>query len=188
MTTPARLTEDDRYTIAARAEAGARANRPTHLVAIGMLAVIVALTFTAFAWRADASAAKRLNSAASELTLIRDRSERLTALQAQLATATDEDVNRPIPDLLSRLENLAREAGLDSVPAVPRQVNEPTTDARRVNYIYTNVRSDSIERLVRWSTLTTERIPGMHVRRFAVRPQANAWALDITFARYERLD
>jgi hypothetical protein len=46
-----RLSEDDRYEIAARAEAGARANRPTHLVLIGGLALLIAAGGAGLAWR-----------------------------------------------------------------------------------------------------------------------------------------
>lgn len=188
MNDPRRLTDDDRYALAARAEAGARANRPTHLVALAGALLVLALIVVLFAWRADAGAAGRLARAAGDLRAIEQRAARLAELESQLATSPDDDRHRPIPDMLSRLGATAREAGLESVPDVPRQINDPADNARRVNYVYTNVRSESLERLVRWVSLTTERIPGMHVRRLSVKPQPNAWAIDVTFARYERLD
>lgn len=183
-----RLSDDDRYELASRAEARARANRPGHLVALGALGVIVGLLVAAFAWRADAGSARRLDQAASDVATLRTQAERLAELRTQMATSSGEDRYRDIPDILSRLGNLAREAGLESVPSVPRQTNDAMTNARRVNYLYENVRDGSLEDLVRWAELATERIPGMHVRSITIRPQPDAWSMNVTFARFERLD
>lgn len=189
MSNARRLSEDDRYGLASAAEAGARANRPSHLVTIGVLVMMLALTVGLLAWRADARAAGKLRKEARDLATLKQSSERLSELKAQAAASPDEDRYRPIPDMLSRLGNLAREAGLEGVPdIIPRTVNESATDSRRVNYIYTNIRTESIEDLVAWAALTCERVPGMHLRRLGIKPQANAWLVDVTFARYERLE
>lgn len=182
-----RMTEDDRYQLASRAEAVARANRPTHLVFFAALVLGVALVVAILAWRADAGAGRSLRNRVAELTQIRDRADRLATLRAQLAGSPAEDRNRPIPDLLSTMGALAREAGLSDPPAVPSTDNDPFEGARRVSYTYT-VRDESVENLVGWVELATERIPGMHTRRITLKPQANAWTMDVTFARFERLD
>lgn len=184
-----RLSEDDRYGLASAAEAGSRANRPSHLVTIGVLALMLALVVGLFAWRADASAARKLRQDARALATLKQSAERLAELEAQAATSTTEDRYRPIPDMFSRLGNLARESGLQSVPdIIPRTVNESATNARRVNYIYTGIRTESIDKVIQWAGLTCERVPGMHLRRLGIKPQANAWLVDVTFARYERLE
>lgn len=182
-----RLSEDDRYQLASRADAGARSNRPSHLIAIAGLVLVVTLAVALFAWRSDAAAGRRMRSRTSELITLRDRAERLSTLQAQLAGSPAEDRNRPIPDLLSRMGSLATEAGLATVPAPPRTANDAFPDARRINYSYT-VRDESIENLIGWVELATQRIPGLHARRVMLKPQPNAWTLDVTFARFERLD
>jgi hypothetical protein len=182
------LTDDDRYGLAARAEAGARANRPTHLVALAVIVLLVTLAVTLFAWRSDAGAARRLRNESVGLASVRVASDRLAELRAQLETAPGEDRNRPIPDMLSRLSNLAREAGLETAPPIPKQSFDAATNARRVNYVYEGVRTESLEAMVRFADLAVERIPGMHIRRFSVSPQPNAWLVHLTFSRYERTE
>ena len=188
-----RLTEDDRYQLAARADAGTRANRPTHLVALALVVLFVALLAALVGWRSDASASNELERRAREMAQISERADRLAQLAAQLANAGDAELNQPIPDMLSRLQNLAREAGLDTLPDVPRTDNEAFDNARRVNYRYdarsrNQVRDASLEKLLTWVNLVTERIPGVHVRQISLTPQANAWSMEVTFARYERLE
>lgn len=183
-----RMSDDDRYELASLAEARARSNRPGHLIAIGLLVVFVGLMLAAFAWRADAGAARRLDGAARDMATLQTQAERLADLRSRMATSPTEDRYREIPDILTRIGTISREAGLDSVPSVPTQRNDPFTNARRVNYTYTNVRDGSLEDLVGWTALVTERIPGMHVRSISIRPQPNAWSMNVTFARFERLD
>jgi hypothetical protein len=188
-----RLSEDDRYEIAARAEAGARANRPTHLVLIGGLALLIAAGGAGLAWRADAAAASALKRKSNELVLINERSSVLADLVQRQIEAPQDDQNAPIPDMLSRLQNAAREAGLDTLPEVPRTENESFQNARRVNYRYTardrsQVRDQSLEKMLTWISLATERIPGLYVRQISLKPQANAWMMEVTFARYERIE
>jgi len=188
-----RLTEDDRYQLAGRAEASTRANRPTHLVAIALVVLAVAVLGVLVGWRSDSSASRELSRRSAELAQINERADRLTELTAQLANTSNAELNRPIPDMLSRLQNLAREAGLATLPDVPRTDNEAFDNARRVNYRYdarsrNQVRDASLEKLLTWVNLVTERIPGMHVRQISLTPQANAWSMEVTFARYERLE
>lgn len=188
MTDHQRLSDDDRYSLAARADAGARANRPTHLVAIAGLALLLCLTVAAFAWRADASAASALRRESSTLDNIRVRADRLAELRADLAAAPTDDRYRPIPDILSRMSNLATEAGLTGTIPVPVTGSNPFQESRRLTYQYRNLRVDSLEPFVRWVNLCIERIPGLHPTGIKITPQANAWQVDIMFARFERLN
>lgn len=189
-----RLSDDDRYQLAARAEAGTRANRPTHLVLLAGVVLIASVLGAAYGYRADRTAAKQLERTSTELALIKDRSERLATLVAETSDPNATDLNGPIPEIFSRLGNLAREAGLETIPAVPQTDNESFANARRVNYKYENgrgrvpIRDPSLEKMLTWVSLVTERIPGMHVRHISLTPQANSWMMEVTFARFERLE
>lgn len=183
-----RLSDDDRYALAALAEAGTRANRPGHLIAIAALALVATLVVAGVAWRSDARAARLERNAARDLTTLRASAERLGELESRVATSPEVDRNRPIPDVLSRLGSLAREAGLDPVPPIPAQSADVGNNARRLNYAYSNLRTPSLDALLRWVNLCTERIPGMHVRVLIVRPTPTIWSVDVTFARYERIE
>ncbi len=183
-----RLSDDDRYSLAARAEAGARANRPTHLVAIAGLALLLCLVVAGFAWRADSAAARSLRRESFTLDNIRVRADRLAELRADLASAPTDDRYRPIPDILSRMSNLATEAGMTGTVPVPTTGTNLFQESRRLTYQYRNLRVDSLDAVIRWVNLCTERIPGLHPTGIKITPQANAWQVDIMFARFERLN
>ncbi len=183
-----RLSDDDRYSLATRAESGTRANRPTHLVALGALALLLTVTVTAFAWRADARAARQLRNASFEVDNIRLRAERLAELRAVQAAAPTDDRYRPIPDILSRMSNIAREAGIQGTLSVPTTGTNPYQESRRITYRYMGLRLESLEPLAAWVNLAMQRIPGLHVIGVKIVPQANAWQVDIIFARFERLE
>ncbi len=183
-----RLSDDDRYALATRADAGARANRPAHLVAVAGLALLLCLTIAAFAWRADAGAARSLRRESSTLDSIRVRADRLAELQADLAAAPTDDRYRPIPDILSRMSNLATEAGMTGAVPVPVTGSNPYQESRRLTYRYQNLRVESLEPVISWINLASERVPGIHPTAVKVVPQANAWQVEIVFARYERLN
>jgi hypothetical protein len=139
------------------------------------------------------AAASALKRKSNELVLINERSSVLADLVQRQIEAPQDDQNAPIPDMLSRLQNAAREAGLDTLPEVPRTENESFQNARRVNYRYTardrsQVRDQSLEKMLTWISLATERIPGLYVRQISLKPQANAWMMEVTFARYERIE
>ena len=188
-----RLSDDDRYEIAARADAGERSNRPTHLVFFGGLVLGVALLAAAIAWRADGAAANDLRRKSNELATIKERSQTLADLVQRQVEAPTNDEYAPIPDMLSRLQNAAREAGLETLPEVPRTENESFQNARRVNYRYSSrdrsqVRDPSLEKMLSWVSIATERIPGLYVRQISLKPQANSWLMEVTFSRYERIE
>lgn len=186
MNTP-RLGEDDRYGLPARAEAATRANRPSHLVALAGMVLFLAVVVALFAWRADAGAAKQLRRVSTDLDMLRARADHLAALRDELAAAPTDDRYRPIPDVLSRMSNIATEAGLASVP-VPTAGANTFQESRRLTYRYTNVRAESLAPVIAWANLATERVPGMHVTAVKVVPQPNAWQVELNFARFERLD
>ncbi|MEM9372161.1 MAG: hypothetical protein AAGA55_00830 [Planctomycetota bacterium] len=189
----ARMTPDDRYEIAARAEAGERSNRPIHLVFLAGTVLAIALFAAAMAWRSDASAANDLRRQSAELAMIQARSTTLAGLLQEQVEAPENDQNAPIPDMRSRLRNAAQEAGLDTIPGVPATERESFQNARRVNYRYSTrdrnqVRDPSLEKMLNWVSIATERIPGLHVRQISLKPQANSWMMEVTFARYERIE
>lgn len=183
-----RLSDDDRYSLATRAEAGTRANRPTHLVALGAIVLLLTLTVAAFAWRSDARAARQLRNASFELDNIRLRADRLAELRAVQAAAPTDDRYRPIPDILSRMSTIAREAGIEGTLSVPTTATTPFQESRRITYRYLGLRMNSLEPLANWVNQAGQQIPGLHVVGVKIVPQANAWQADIIFARFERLE
>jgi len=95
-------------------------------------------------------------------------------------------VPRDLP--LTRIESLAREAGLErEIPVQPSrstQVDEQR-GIFRVSYPYT-VEDRSLPNLLEWTRLVTEQIEGMSVDQVTLTPKRDTWELRISFARYEQ--
>lgn len=180
------MTEDERYDGALAATGAERRNRPRHLVVLGVLALVVALLALGWAWTSRASAREALGSRRRELAQIRSLGAELTALRAQRTFRSDEeDLFRTPTDMLSRLKDLAAEAGLESSPPVPveREVNLQAGSRREWPYSVTDA---SLDALLGWVRLAGERIPGTFAQTIELRPAGSRWRLDVTFARYER--
>ena len=93
----------------------------------------------------------------------------------------------PIDDFLSRVEGYARDAGLESTPAIPVTRHDRLRGLIRVRHIYTNITDPSLGALFDWIKLTQDKVPGLFVLSLALNPAGNrGWSMDITFARWER--
>ncbi len=183
----ARLSADDRYELATRAQNQQRLNAPRHLIAMGMVLLAVSLIAAGFAWKTQAGAKKKNEAAANNLVKIESLIEQIQSLQAASTGSAQLDILKPLPDILSTLESLGPRASLKNSIALPRNQNSrPEGDLILKTYSYENINDPSIERLLDWVRLAEQEIPGLHVREISIEPRQQYWSMDVILARYER--
>lgn len=181
-----RMSEDERYEQALTASASERRNRPRHLLLIPLILFCIAGLVLSFAIYSRETSRLRLEQQ-------QQRFERLVTGVAQLRelestdTGSNSTVFDPIPDLLSRMEGYATQAGLRDVPKVPQQRTDRTQGAVQMRYIYAGVTDPSLEALMNWVRTAKGGVPGLFVHSITLRPMpGRGWTMDVTFARWER--
>lgn len=179
------LSEDARFELAGSAAAAERRNRPTAILIAALLALAVGVGVLASSLGARASAGRALR-------LEQTREEQVVRLAAQFEAVdrqrqnTGADAFAPIPDVLSRIEAAARDAGLTDRPPIPNQRSERSEDLTRRDYAYSAMRDASLDKLLKWVELSTQSVPGLHVTAIELRPEQRAWQVIVTFSRWER--
>lgn len=182
-----RLSADDRYELASRAQNQQRLNAPKHLIVLGGLLLVIALIAAGVAWQTQSAAIDKNRKAARDMVRIETLIMEITRVQATQTANPDSDITKPLPDILSTLDNLGKRAGLESGIGLPRNQNtRPEGDLILRTYPYNTVRDDSLEDLINWVRLCEQEIPGMHVREISIEPRSTAWSMDVVLARYER--
>jgi hypothetical protein len=181
-----RLTADDRYELAMRAQNQQRLNSPKHLIVLGILLLVVSLVAFGVAWQTQRSALEKNELAARDLARVESLIQDIQSLQAAQAVNPNDEMLRPLPGILSTLENLGERAGLDAVGLPRNQGSRTEGDAELKTYPYNNVRAQSLESLLNWVRLAEQEIPGLHVRELTIEPRTTAWSMDVVLARYER--
>ena len=185
------LTPDDRYAAAAASRISASRNRPTGLIWAGAAAVLAASIALVITMNGHAAAQDSLSDARSRLTRVTETIEDIAYYRALAETDRPDTgelhvVSRELP--LSRIESLARRAGLESEVAVPNSRSTQVDERRgifRVTYPYT-VEDRSLPNLLEWTRLVTEEIEAMRVGQVTLTPKRDRWELRIDFARYEQ--
>ena len=178
------LSEEVRFELAGAAAAAERRNRPTVLL-------VAALLVLAIGAGALVSSLSALGSAGRAMRLEQTREERVVRLAAQFEAVERQrqdsgaDTFAPIPDLLSRIEAAARDAGLADRPPIPNQRSERSEDLTRRDYTYT-MRDPSLDKILKWVDLSTQAVPGTQVSSIELRPEQRNWQVTVTFSRWER--
>lgn len=184
----ARLSPDDRYELASRSLMHERRSRPVHLVALGIIILVVSLVTLAIAWQHDRSAGRTLRS--NQVASINaDRMiTQITELNNTQDQSTGDDEFAPIPDILTRLERIALQVGLENDFPLPKTTTPRTEGSTRLlTYPYT-VRDNSLERILDWIQTSQEQIPGLQIREITINLNTASWIVKVTLTRYERIE
>lgn len=181
-----RLSADDRYELATRAQSQQRLNSPKHLIVLAMMLLFVSLIVLVVAWRSQSSAMEENQITAQNLARIESLISEINTLRASQNSSTDVDIFQPMPDILSRLQNLAQRAELKNDLGLPRNpATRPVDNAIYKTYPYT-VRDPKLENVLNWIKLTQEEIPGLQVNDLSIQPGTQFWTTEVLLVRYER--
>lgn len=185
-----RLTPEDRFGVAASAQAAARANKPSSLVVAAAAIFFVACVYTALGYGEYSRAQSRADKARADYGLLQQLasdlhySRLLEAEQRELG-----DVCEVNPRLISSVEEVAIAAGLDA-PGTPQTPTprSPVDGVRQMEMRYT-LTHPTIEPLLRFVVDVTQQVECMKVGALQIRPTrgGEAWEVQVTFERLERV-
>jgi hypothetical protein len=190
---PPMLSEDMRAEMTAQARAHERANRPTYLIVLGALCVLVSVVIAV--WKLADRA-----RAGAELERERDLAQRLATKVVELESAQKFEellggAERLKPDarMLQKISQAARDLGL----TVGEESEREDTRSRprgmmRREFVFT-LNNQPTAPVLGWLRKVTTELPGVQVRRLDVRPSEGtpegkpAWKVDVTFTRWEKV-
>lgn len=182
----ARLSPDDRYELASRAQSQQRLNYPRHLIVLGLGLVVVSVIVLVVAWQARGGAEKNNARRARELVQIQALIEEINTLKGAQADSAQQDLFQPLPGILSQLQSYGRQAGLANDVGLPKNGgSRPEGNAILRTYPYT-VRDPSLAHLLDWISISQRQIPGLEVRELSLQPSNQLWTLTVVLSRYER--
>lgn len=182
----ARLTPDDRYELATRAQSQQRLNSPRHLILLGMLLLVIAFIVLGIAWQTRAAAIKRNELAASKLAQVEALIEEIQTLEVMQQNSSTKDMFEPLPDILSTLQSLGQRAQLENDIGIPRNPgSRPEGNAILKTYPY-NINDPALENLIEFAKLAQSEIPGLQLSELELQPRNQYWSMSVVFTRYER--
>jgi len=185
---PGRLSADDRYELAAKAQHQQRLNYPTHLIALGLILVFASIVILAIAWQVRSSAHKAHLKVASKLVQIEQLVAEIQAIERAQTNDSTLDEHAPIPDMLSKFKRYASQAKLKNELGIPiKPTSRREGNARKMTYPYT-VMDPSLEHLLDWVKISLDQTPGLEVTDLEIKPTKLNWTLKVTFTRYERIE
>lgn len=181
----ARASLDDRFAIASSASSTERVNRPRHLVLLAVLVLIGAFIYLAAALSDRASAIRAMKRQQRDAEKIIATAEELAVFDERAASDPASAFGAPIPMMLSRLEELAKEAGLTQALSHRRGPGETKGGATMYRYPY-EIRDPNLESVMLWLQKCVEGIPGLEVQSLRIRPEPQSWYVSVTLTRWER--
>ena len=187
---PQKLSEDDRFELAQRAMTASRRARPTLPLVLGGLALLISVGVLLYVSMNRAGAIEDLGRQQRRLDRVVALEQSFAAIETRRQQGAS-GVQDPVPDLLSRLERAAEDAGLEK-PSLPRDVSDEQQGVidRRLQYTFRNV---EIDRLLDWIEFATQRVRGLEVNdiKMIVTPSSSeegdtSWVVTVPLARWER--
>jgi hypothetical protein len=181
-----RASLDERFAIASVASASERENRPRHLVLLAAVVFAASLVYLSVQASERSTAKRQLKGRIAEVDRVEGMATEIKRLDEQIAAnAAGSGVGVPMPDVLSRLEGFATEAGLKDPLSHRRGPGRNEGGATLYTYPY-EVRDPSLESVMTWLQKSVEGIPGLEVQSVRIRPEPTAWSVQVTLSRWER--
>jgi hypothetical protein len=178
------LGDEGRFELAMAASAQEKRNRPVALPLLAAVVLMASLIFAVWALSARNAAERNRVVAQSDEAAVKQMASDWQELVRQEHDAPGLSGEK-MPNLLSRMESLAREAGLKATPANPQTASEPRQGIIVTTYSYRTVKDASLTALMEWIRKAAE-IPGMEVTELKLKAEPTDWSMDVTFRRWER--
>lgn len=189
MDTRERMSDDGRFELSFAAMSHERRNRPRGFVVLAAIAVVVSVLFAGYGISARGKARSEHQRAVADLVSVEAAALEWRQLE-DLERDPNQRIGRPNPLLLSRMEELAVQAGLDR----PRQPRMPQPEQRGgitiTQYHYGDTQNPithaSLSALLEWVRLAQGEELGMELIGLNLRPDATNWRMTVIFRRWER--
>ncbi len=185
-----RADTDLRADRAALAQAAEQSNRPTYLVVIAALLLVIASAAFVSSFLAKRSAERELVMRRDEARRVMDLCQRIKGLRLAAAEAKKLDVGQARGDIALAIKNAAPEAIKPVLSAPPQDQTRDRDQERRVQlrvWTYQNVRSESLPDLLMWVQNAPTKVGGLEVRSVQLKPEANVWNMTVSFSRWEKM-
>lgn len=187
MTRGGSVSEDARLELAMAASARERGSRPLGLVVLAGLVLAGCIGLAAWGLVSRASARAAAERRGLERVRVEQLMNEIQSLEQQRAASGVDSVGQRIPDMLSRVERLAQEAGLKDKLAAPREGTERKPSGNvELKYTYDNVKDASLPAILEWVSLVPGRIPGTDVWEVKLDADPNQWTARVVFRRVEK--
>lgn len=185
------LSDEARFELAMSAAARERRNRPRMFLVLGAAAIIVAGVAAAMGLKARGAAREILaEERASTVQAERLLKELAAMQQKDLGAGSGHGIGQPYPNLMSRLEELGQQAGLEK--AVKKPVDSKQSggkippDVVVRQYDYSNMNDPSLANLLDWVRKACADVPGLEVYGLTLKAEPTGWTFSVTFRRWER--
>jgi hypothetical protein len=181
----AALGDEARFELSLAAAGRERANRPRALVALALLVLVLAMLGAVWGLASRRSTIRALRVAQDEQVRVDQLLKEWDRLEKQQPSGAG-PLGGKIDGLYTKMEDLARRAGVKNKPDLPRQTETRRGDIKIIEYHYQNLKDASIKALLEWARLASTEIPGMEVYNLKLNPDPTNWTMNVTFRRWER--
>jgi hypothetical protein len=179
------LGDEGRFELAMAAAAQEKRNRPAALVVVSGVVLAASLVFAVWSITsrsaADADRQKALGDQRAVEQLAKDWQE--LSKQEREGPGVG-GLGEKLANPFSRMETLARDAGLKATPANPQTKTDRPPGIVVTEYSYRGVKDASLPALMEWVRLATTL--GMEVTGLTLKNGPTDWTMDVTFRRWER--
>lgn len=172
----------------ALATAAERRNKPTALIVIAALLLLVAIGFAGFEYVSALSARGELATRARAAARVTAIADRIRELEQDEGVQNLQQRYRADPQLLGKLSSVAPQLGMENPPSIresssriPLGGDSPLA-ARIVTVTMNNV---SIGQGMDWIDAALEKTDGLFVSRAELNPTPGGWTITVDLTRWE---
>jgi hypothetical protein len=184
-----RWSEEMRLERAMAAAERERRNRPRGLVVLAALVLVVSGVAAATGVAARSRTFRELTGVLDDQAHVEAMAAEFRALAERQRTAGTQGAGQSMPNFRSRMESLARTAGLTG--ALPQPLEAAPGQGPVVTRIWTyELQEASIKPVLEWIRLATvdraNRIEGLEVYSLDLKPGPDKWNINLKLRRWER--